>query len=106
VELYNEAVRAYVFGCNIASVAMCRALMEHILKHHYKVQENNLEDRIDKAAQIFLQPKKHKLHKIRKIANEVLHYYESGKNIKDLEVIDCLSTIKILVQKAPKKNIL
>jgi|WetSurMetagenome_2_1015567.scaffolds.fasta_scaffold126014_2 hypothetical protein len=105
VQLYNEAVRAYALGCNNASITMCRALMEHILKKHYKVNANNLEERIDNAAHLFPQFMKPKLHKIRKKGNEVLHYYESGTNIKDLEVTDCLSTIKILVQGVPKKNI-
>jgi hypothetical protein len=104
VRLYNEAVRAYTLGCNNASVTMCRSLMEHILKNHYRVKGNNLEERINNAPQLFKQlfPLKLKLHNIRKKGNEVLHYYESGTNIKDGEVIECLFTIKILVQKVPK----
>jgi hypothetical protein len=105
VQLYNEAVRAYALGCNNASITMCRALMEHILKKHYKVYGKDLEERINNAAHLFPQFLKQKLHNLRIKANKVLHYYESGINIKNLEVTDCLSTIKILVQGVPKKNI-
>jgi hypothetical protein len=30
-QLYNEAVRCYVFGNKIAAISMCRALLEHVL---------------------------------------------------------------------------
>lgn len=105
VQLYNEAVRAYALGCNNASITMCRALIEHILKKHYKVYGKDLEERINNAAHLFPHFLKPKLHNIRIKANKILHYYESGTNIKNLEVTDCLSTIKILVQGVPKKNI-
>ena len=43
IELYSEAARSYVFGNKIASVVLCRSLMEHILKNYYKVHGENIE---------------------------------------------------------------
>ena len=48
-ELYNEAVRAYVFGLTEASVAMCRALLEHILRKYYRFSGDDLSRVISEA---------------------------------------------------------
>jgi len=102
VSLYNEAVRAYVFGCNIASIAMCRALMEHILKNHYKIHGSDLENIIYIAEQRYPQLEKLKMQKKRLDSNKVLHDYEKKKNTEDRAVIDFLKVIKYLVQDVPR----
>lgn len=104
VELYNEAVKAYVFGCKIASVAMCRALMEYILKKHYNVQGKDLENIIAIGEQRFPQLQKLKMQGKRLFSNKLLHNYETGTDIEDRGVIGYLRTIKMLVQDVPKKD--
>lgn len=42
VEMYNEAVKSYIFGLNVAATAMCRALLEHILINYYGMPKNDL----------------------------------------------------------------
>jgi len=104
VQLYREAVRAYTFGCNIASIAMCRALMEYILVYHYNVQAKDLEKIIVLAEERFPNLKKLRMQEKRKISNKVLHNYESGTDIEERAVIDYLRAIKMLVRDVPKKN--
>ena len=45
-DLYNAAVRTYIFGLTVSSVAMCRALLEHVLKKHYRSQGKKLGELI------------------------------------------------------------
>ena len=37
-ELLDDAIRAYVFGAPAAAIAMCRAILEMILKNHYNLE--------------------------------------------------------------------
>lgn len=102
VELYSEAVKSYAFGCKIASVAMCRALMEHILKTNYKIAGDSLENIIALAEKRFPQLKKLSMQRKRKLANNMIHNYGDGEDIEDRAVIEYLRTIKYLVKNAPK----
>jgi len=78
VKLYNEAVKAYAFGYRIASMTMCRALMEYMLRNHYNVQGKALKNIIAIAEQRFPQLKKLKMDGKRLFANKLLHNYETG----------------------------
>lgn len=104
IELYNEAVRAYTFGARIASVAMCRALMEHILTKYYKVKEENLKKIIAKAEIKFPELKRFKMDDKRRLGNDILHDYENSSEIADKAVVNFLVTIKDMVLKAASKN--
>ena len=105
VELYSEAVRAYAFGCKIVSVAICRALMEYILKNHYNFQKNDLYNIIALAESRNPQLKKLRMQNKREFSNNMLHNYETGINIEDKAVIEYLRTIKELIENVPKRNI-
>ncbi|MGA7562782.1 MAG: hypothetical protein WBW55_06220 [Desulfobaccales bacterium] len=100
-ELYNEAVRAYIFGLTEASVAMCRALMEYILTKYYHASGNNLADIISSAERQHKYLKDLKLHSKRSLANKVLHDYE--KRVQEIEkaAFDFLRTIQHLVNNIP-----
>jgi hypothetical protein len=103
VELYAEAVRSYVFGSKIASMAMCRALMEHLLKRHYNVRGKDMENVIAMAEIRYPQLKKLKMQGKRRISNDMLHDYEGGVDIEEQALIEYLRTIKYLVQNVPKR---
>lgn len=105
IQLYHEAVRSYTFGSTIASVVMCRTLMEHILKKHYYCEEENLQSIIALAERKFPHLKKFNMDKKRKLANEIVHKHEERQEeLEDKAVIEYLKTIKHLVQKVPAKN--
>ncbi len=100
-ELYNEAVRAYVFGLTEASVAMCRALMEHILRKYYRFSGDDLSKIISEAERKHKKLKELNLHSMRGLANKVLHDYENrGKDIEKA-ALDFLQTIRHLVTNIP-----
>ena len=105
IELYHEAVKAYTFGNRIASVVMCRALMEHILQKYYQVKGETLQNIIALAEAKFPNLKKLNMDKKRRLANDILHEYENRtSDLEDKAIIEFLRTIKYLVQKVPAKK--
>lgn len=102
-DLYNEAVRCYVFGNKIAAVSMCRALLEHIFKKHYKIEENDLDKMITMAEGRYSHFKKMKLHDKRMLANTIMHEYERQSEVEDRVVVDFLKTIQAIVQHIPRE---
>jgi hypothetical protein len=97
IELYNEAARCYIFGLNVASIAMCRSLLEHILVEYYKMKEENLHDMIVYAEEKFKKLRSLNLHKLRMDGNSVMHDYEQKSRIEDQAVVGYLMTIRSLV---------
>jgi len=103
-DLYNEAVRCYVFGNKVAAVSMCRALLEHILKKHYKIEEDDLNKMITIAEAQYSHFKKMNLHDKRKLANAIMHKYEKQSEVEDQSVVDFLETIKAIVLNIPRET--
>lgn len=101
-ELYNEAARTYVFGSKMASISMCRALLEHILKEHFKIEERKLGKMITVAEGRFNQFRKLNLHGKCDLANRVMHNYEKQSDLEDRSVLDFLKTIRAIVKIIPK----
>lgn len=101
IELYNEAVRCYVFGNKVAAIAMCRALLEHVFKKHYKINAEDLKNTITMAESKYSHFKKMNLQEKRRLANEIMHKYEKRVEIEDSIVIDFLKTIQAIVQNIP-----
>jgi hypothetical protein len=101
VDLYNEAVRTYIFGLTVSSVAMCRAVLEHVLKKHYRIKGEDLE-RI-----IFLAEKRHNhlkglnLKAKKNDANAVLHRYEERAKNLDKAALDFLIALRHVVTHIP-----
>ncbi len=102
IELYNEAVKSYVFGLNVASTAMCRALLEHILINYYGMPKDDLVKVVAMAEERFKKLKSLNLYKLRKDGNGVMHEYESKSRIEDATVVSYLLTIRTLVDFIPE----
>ena len=103
VELYNEAVRAYVFGLTVASVAMCRALLEHVLKKHYHVQGKDLEKIISDAEAKHKHLRGLALQNKRRMANTVMHKYENRIEDLDQTVVGFLVALRHVVTNIPPR---
>ena len=101
-ELYNEAVRCYVFGNRIAAISMCRALLEHILSKHYKIEEAGLDNMITVAEGRYKHFKRMRMNDRRKLANRIMHDYEKKPHVEDEAVVEFLKTIRTLVRDIPK----
>ena len=103
---------AYVYGLPKAAIAMCRAVLEIILKQFYLSADDGQqgEDDLNLAELIVLAERRYrrleqlKLHQLRKRANEILHdYTESGPSSDDIDqtVHQFLETIKTLIEQTP-----
>ena len=103
VELYNEAVRAYVFGLTVASVAMCRALLEYVFKRHYDVQGKNLENIISIAEAKHEHLRGLTLQNMRRLGNRALHNYENRAEDLDQTVVNFLVTLRQVVTNIPPR---
>jgi hypothetical protein len=103
VEMYNEAVKSYIYGLNVSATAMCRALLEHILINYYGLQKDDLVKVVSLAENRFKRLKALNLHRLRKDGNDVMHEYETKSRIEDAAVVDYLLTIQALVNAIPEK---
>lgn len=101
VDLYNEAVKTYIFGNKLASLAICRALLENVLINYYNLNEGDLDKIITTAEIKYPYFKQLELHKKRRMVNRILHNYKKDRPIKDGDVLDFLHTLKNLIQKIP-----
>ena len=98
--LYNEAVRTYVMGCNIACMTMCRALWELILKNYYlDIQDDRekLGKIISMAERKFSRLTKLNLKSSKEEIDKLLHGFD-GKEVEDGIVLNNLTTTKFLIE--------
>ena len=102
IDLYNEAARCYVYGNKIAAVAMCRALLEYVLKKHYKIEDCKLGQMITLAERKYSRLKKMNLQEKKNLANEIMHEYERQSEVEDRIVVDFLKTMQSIVQDIPR----
>lgn len=114
-ELLDNAIRAYVFGATLASVAMCRATLELVLKRHYRLEYQYKDERgrtreeglgqlivLAEAKYDFIQSGK--LKPLTEWANVVLHSSTRKSNTsvdEQFNLINFFKTIKFLIDRAP-----
>ena len=68
----QQAHDAFVFGATYAALALMRSIAEAILRDHYRAEGGDLNDLI-KSARLPRGVCKDKLHRLRKLANAILH---------------------------------
>lgn len=106
--LLDEATRAFVFGAFGAAVAMCRGILETVLRECYPEPGRNqeerigLDQRIDWAVARYGEPLASlDLHTWRHIANRVLH---RGHMPKEDDVVGFLRVLKRLIDNRRPDN--
>ncbi|MBP7508315.1 MAG: hypothetical protein KA807_10860 [Prolixibacteraceae bacterium] len=104
IDLYHEAVKSYIFGNNLASLAICRALLENVLINYFHFERNDLDKIIATAEIKYPYFRELNLHKKRKMVNRILHNYKKDRPIKDNDILDFLHTLKSIIQKVPVKH--
>jgi len=109
-ELLNDAIRAFVAGAPAASVAMCRAAMEMVLRDHYlrgsSDDNSNLHDVIDLAVARYDFLSAKKLHSLRRDANRILHAYNSAAPLSEEDerkLLSFLKDLKFYIERAPDR---
>lgn len=113
--LLDDAIRAYVAGAPAASIAMCRAALEMVLKQHYGLQyqyksrdgtlrNKGLGELCVLASERYDFVQDGKLKPLVEKANRVMHNYSKTKQISvedERTIIQFLKTVKFLIQRAP-----
>jgi hypothetical protein len=107
--LVDEAVRAYVFGAPYAAIAMCRAILELILREHYLIDRlsGGAGDPVREAERHFPWLKKENLAAKRQLAHDILHSLrEEPSERAEVEraAINFIKTIRILIERAPNHS--
>jgi hypothetical protein len=102
--LLREAHKAFVWGVPMAAVGLMRAILELVLSNHYGTT-GDLENKIDTAS---VEPgiSKLQMHKLRKLANSILHV-EVGRTALpheiEMEIVSHLLLLRMLIEKCPSK---
>jgi hypothetical protein len=76
----QQAQEAFIFGVPLAAVSLMRALTELVLTHHYGFSEKDI---IQKINQLGKEKAKNRLHNLRMLANDVLHYGDKTPDKRD-----------------------
>jgi hypothetical protein len=107
--LLQQAQEAYVFGVPFACVALMRTVMEMVLKQHYALPHNAVPDRPD--LNDIIQAVRNlprgigraELHRMRLLANDVLHASRDRPMPRDLEyaILQSLGVLRVLIEQAP-----
>jgi len=118
-DMLRQAHRAYVFGCERAAMALCRALLELVLKKHWGIEEDEgylkekqrrkgYEPGLEKIITIAearhdakYKLRKHHLLQKKELADDVLHAKRPPRHVSGDEVTLFLETLKFLIEKAP-----
>jgi hypothetical protein len=113
IALLDDATKAYIFGLPAAAIAMCRAVLERVLKEFYLPEEES-RNKYGKPMMLgeLLPLAEKRYEHIRRLglksyvakANEVMHRYECGRVSEDeLEAVrQFLETTKTLIEDAPQ----
>jgi hypothetical protein len=106
--LLGEAIRAYIAGAPAAAIAMCRAVLEVVLRDHYLRGEVDGKDKlgvvIHLAAARYEFLCERKMRGLSDTANKVLHDYAGSGAIAledDQAILKHFKDLKYYIEKAP-----
>ena len=104
----QQAHEAFVFGAPYAALTLMRAILEAVLRDHYGAEGASLDEMIDGVHQEVLPPaaKKLRLHRLRKIANSILHepqprnvsHISMDEKRLEKEIVSLLLVLRALIE--------
>lgn len=103
----EEAHGAFVFGLHFAALALMRSVLETTLKVHYRTPGNDLKERIGNCQNLPRGTSIQSLDRVRKLANNVLHFERNGKQVPsdfEREVLRLLNALRALIEGAPVRG--
>jgi len=107
-ELLNDAIRAYIAGAPAASIAMCRAGLEMMLRDHYlrgkATTKDKLAPMIELAALKYDFMSKTKMNNLARDANRIMHDYAGVQKLDakdETRLLSHLKDLKFYIEKAP-----
>lgn len=108
----QQAHDAFIFGAPFAALALMRSILETMLRDHYSAQGVDLKERIDSCRSLPSGANKAALHRLRKLANAVLHLNEQTAELPrtleprhlEKEIISLLFVLRALIEGAPARR--
>jgi hypothetical protein len=112
-ELFDDAVRAYVCGSPAAAFAMCRALLETVLKQSYLPGEFTETDKFGRTRDIpmgrllELTRERHhsfplaKIKPLVQISNAILHGKRAAALYSEIHILQFFKILKAVIENAP-----
>lgn len=100
----QEAHDAFVLGVHFAALALMRSVLEAVLKLHYQAPGRDLSERIDNCQNLPRGASKMALHRIRTLANEILHFERERAELPpdlELQLLRLLNALRSLIEGAP-----
>jgi hypothetical protein len=104
----QEAHDAFVFGLNFAALTLMRSVLEATLKFHYKAPGKDLKERIENCECLPVHCSKIALHRIRSLANEILHFEKDAIQLPksfEQEILRLLNVLRGLIEGAPSSKV-
>lgn len=104
----QEAHDAFIFGVHFAALALMRSVLETTLKTHYNAPGKDLKERIDNCDGLPHRCSKLALHRIRNLANDVLHFERDRIRLPDnfeKEILRLLNVLRALIEAAPPSRL-
>jgi hypothetical protein len=105
--LLQEAHDAFILGVHFAALALMRSVLETTLKKHYQAPGKDLKERIDNCDGLPHRCSKIALHRIRNLANDILHFEKDKIRLPDnfeRELLRLLNVLRALIEGAPSSR--
>jgi hypothetical protein len=106
----EQAWRAFIFGSPAGAIALMRSVVELVLSEHYGSQGLDLKELIDNARGLPRTARASDLHRLRKIANNILHFpdpnggsiQDGGEESLEKNVVTLTTVVRDLIEGAPR----
>lgn len=99
----RQAHDAFIFGVPFASLALMRAILEGVLRDHYG-GTGDLCDMIDQVRGLPPEASRAKLHRLRMLANDIVHLKQEKVRLPadlERELLSFLHGLRALIENAP-----
>jgi hypothetical protein len=103
----QQAHEAFVFGVPFAALALMRSILELVLREHYGPIGEDLKALIDNTTGLPKGLARGTLHRLRRLANEVVHFDRDRVQMPvDMErqLLLHLYALRTLIERAPPSN--
>lgn len=108
----QQAHDAFIFGATYGALALMRSIAEGVLRDHYGANGRDLNERIqDARCQLPRAANEGALHRLRKLANAILHFdREKDQGLPKMddarlekEIVSLLLVLRALIEGAPRR---
>lgn len=105
--LLQQAQEAFIFGVYFGALALMRAIIETAITEHYKSIGGDLAARIDACQFLPKGAPKAALHRLRRLANDILHFNKEDARLPEdieKEILSLLYVVRAFIEGAPSRK--